>query len=428
MKNFDTPVRAYHLGTGAAEGSAAPAARPEAFPAGKPAVAVLPFVNLSGDAEQEYFSDGLSEDIITLLSAWRSFPVIARNSSFAYKGQAADVRTIARDLGARYVIEGSVRKAGNRVRVTAQLNDADTGHQIWADKFDGSLDDIFEIQDEITRCIVSIVEPEMEGAERNRARAARASNLTAWDHYLQGRELLHKVTPADNAAAREQFEKAIALDPGYSDAWAGLSYTHQRDVLLEIAEDRQRSVDLSLDAARKAVTLDGASSIAHFALAGAYIWNNQHQLSIAETRTAAELNPSNGHAWLALGNRLDIVGQSDEGLPLLEKSLQLHRRDPHLYIYFGQLARAYIVAGAYDKALDCLNTSILTRDDHPHTWHLMAICLGHMGRVAEAQEAARKCDALHPGFIAKRAHWNIYVDPASNAHLTDGLRKAGLVD
>jgi adenylate cyclase len=428
VKNIDTPIRAYLVRARQGETASPPVAAADAFPAEKPAVAVLPFVNRSGDPEQEYFSDGLSEDIITLLSAWRSFPVIARNSSFAFKGQSVDVRSIARDLGARYVIEGSVRKAGNRVRVTAQLIDAESGHQIWADRFDRSLDDIFEIQDEITRGIVSVVEPEMERAERTRALATRASNLTAWDLYLQGRELLHKVTEADNAAARQLFEQAIALDPGYSDAWAGLSYTYQREVLLEVAEDRRQAVTRSLETARKAVTLDGDSSIAHFALAGAYIWDNQHQSSIAETRIAAELNPSNGHAWLALGNRLDIVGQPDEGLPLLEKSLQLHRRDPHRYIYFGQLARAYIVAGAYDKALDCLNTAIRTREDHPHTWHLMAICLGHMGRAEEARAAAAKCEALHPGFIAKRAHWNIYVDPASNAHLTDGLRKVGLVD
>lgn len=394
----------------------------------RPAIAVLPFANLSGDPKQEYFSDGLSEDIIILLSAWRSFPVVARNSSFAYKGRLLNIRQIAQELSVRYVIEGSVRKSGDRIRVAAQLVGADTGHHIWADRFDGALDDIFEIQDEITRRIVSSVEPQMERAERNRAAMKRAANLSAWDYYLRGRELLHRVTPQDNAEARAMFEKAIALDPDYSDAHAGLSYTYQRDILLEVVEDRAAWEQKALDAARRAVVLDDASSVAHHALSGAYIWRNEHAAAIAETRIAAELNPSNAHARLALGNRLDIIGEADEGIPLLEKALQLHPRDPHSHIYFAQLARAYINARDYQKALGCLQESIRRNPDHPHSWHVMAICLGHLGRVDEARAAARKCEELHPGLIAKRAHWNIYVDPAANAHLTEGLRKAGLIE
>lgn len=399
-----------------------------AFPPDKPVVAVLPFINLSGDPGQEYFSDGLSEDIITLLSAWRSFPVVSRHSSFAFKNQTRDVRQIARDLSARYIIEGSVRKAGNRIRVSAQLVDTETGHHLWAEKFDGVLDDIFEIQDELTRRIVSSVEPEMEKAERNLAATKRASNLSAWDYYLRGRELLHKLTPSDNAQARAMFERAIKLDRAYGDAHAGLSYTYQMDILLEVCDNRATWEGKALELARKAVSLDGASSIAHFALSGAYIWLNQHQLAIAETRTAAELNPSNGHVWLALGNRLDIVGQSDEGIPLLERSLQLHLHDPHSHIYFAQLARAYINAQEYDKALDYLHESIRCQPDYPHTYHVLAICLGHLGRIEDAREAAYRCEELHPGFIKRRANWNIYVDPAANQHLTDGLRKAGLVE
>jgi adenylate cyclase len=394
----------------------------------KPAVAVLPFDNLSGDPEQEYFSDGLSEDIITLLSAWRSFPVVARNSSFAFKGRARDIREIAKDLTARYVIEGSVRKSGNRVRVTAQLIDAGSGHHLWAEKFDGALDDIFAIQDEITLRIVSSVEPQMEHAERNRAETKRASNLSAWECYLRARALGQKVTRESNEEARRLFLKAIELDPGYSDAYAGLSHCYQRDILLEATDDRAECEKRALDAARHAVTLDDDSSLAHFALAGAYVWANQHQLSIAETRTAAELNPSNIHARLALGNRLDIIGNAEEGVPLLERSLELHPRDPHSHLYFGQLARAYINARNYDGALGCLREALRRNSSYPHTYHLLAICLGHLGRIDEAREAARECERLHPGFIARRANWNIYVDEAANRHLTEGLRKAGLVE
>jgi adenylate cyclase len=394
----------------------------------RPAVAVLPFANLSGDPEQEYFSDGLSEDIITLLSAWRSFPVVARSSSFACKGQSRDVREIARDLSARYVIEGSVRKGGTNLRVAAELIDGETGHDLWAQRFDGRLDDVFEIQDELTRRIVSLVEPQMEKAERNRTATRRSGNLTAWDYYLRGRGLLHKLTPADNAEGRRMFEKALELDPSYSDAWAGLSHTFQRDIHLEVAEDRTACEKKALDAARRAVALDVGSSIAHFALSGAYIWSNEHEASIAEIRTAVELNPSNVHAVLALGNRLDIVGQSGEGVPLLEKALKLYPGDPHSHLYFAQLARAYIIRKDYEKALSFSREAVRRNADHPHNRHVLAICLGHLGRIEEARGAARRCEELHPGFMRKRANWNIYVDPAANRHLADGLRKAGLPD
>jgi adenylate cyclase len=424
IKNIERSVRAYRVEL---QGESVKAEPPK-FLDDKPAVAVLPFDNLSGDPEQEYFSDGLSEDIIMLLSAWRSFPVVARNSCFAFKGQSRDVRQIARDLAARYIIEGSVRKSGNRVRVAAQLIDAETGHHLWAEKFDGALDDIFEIQDEITRRIVSSVEPQMEEAERHKSATKRSSNLSAWDCCLRGRAFLNQLKPEDIPNARAMFEKAIELDPQYSDAYAGLSHTFLRQIFFEVAEDRAVWEQKALDAARRAVALDNNSSMAHLALSGAYIWQNQHDLSIAETRTAVELNPSNVLARLALGNRLDIVGASDEGLPLLEKSLELHPRDPHCPIYFGQLARAYITARDYDKAMSCLRESIRRKPDHPHTYHLLAVCLGHLGRIEEAHNAATRCEQLHPGFLKKRAYWNIYVAEAANQHLTEGLRKAGLVE
>ncbi len=411
--------------SGVGEAPAALAAPP--FPADKPVVAVLPFVNLSGDADQNYFSDGLSEDIITLLSAWRSFPVVARHSSFVFSEAAGDVREIGERLAAAYIVTGSVRKDGERVRVSVQLLDAATGHHLWAERFDGALDNIFAIQDDLTRRIVSSVEPEMEKAERNRAATKRAVSLTAWDYYLRGRELMHRLVPDDNAEARRLFELAIAADPDYSDPHAGLSYTYQMDILLEVCADRAAWQARSLAIARRAVALDGASSIAHFALSGAYIWLDRHQESIAETRIAAALNPSNSHVWLALGNRLDIVGQGDEGIALLESSLARYPHHPLAHIYYGLLARAYINARNYDKGFEALQEAVRRQPDHPHTYHLLAICLGHMGRADEAHEAARRCDGLHAGFIAKRAYWNIYVDPAANAHLTDGLRAAGLV-
>ncbi|HYM31978.1 MAG TPA: adenylate/guanylate cyclase domain-containing protein [Candidatus Cybelea sp.] len=423
VKNIKKPIHVYRVVCG---GSPTPAVA-AADVASKPAIAVLPFDNMSGDPEQEYFSDGLTEDIITLLAAWRSFPVIARNSSFSFKHQSRDIRQVARELSARYVLEGSVRKSANHIRVTAQLIDAELGHHIWAKKFDGALGDIFALQDEITTQIVSSVEPEMEKAELKKMETKRPASMSAWDFYLRGREHFHGLTPADMAKARAMFERAVELDPNYSDAYAGLSLTFQREMLFEIAGDRAAWESKALALARRAVALDNESSNAHYALSGALIWSNQHADSIAETRIAAQLNPSNIVAWLALGNRLNIVGETAEGIPLLERTLQRNPRDPHNHIYYGQLGRAYINERDYDKALSVLREAARLKPDYPHTYHLLAICLGHLGRIEEAREAAGRCEQLHPGFIAKRARWNINLDPEANRHLTEGLQKAGLV-
>ena len=374
MKNIAEPVHAFRVATTplTADTSSDLLAEFEAV-ISRPPVAVLPFTNMSTDKEQEFFSDGLTEDIITLLSAWRSFPVIARNSTFAYKGTSPDIRTVGRELGARYVIEGSVRRSGNRVRVTAQLIDAESGHHLWADKFDGSIEDIFDIQDEITQRIVATIEPEIEQAELKRAAARPIPKLSAWEHYLRGMSHLHLMTPEGNTEARAEFQQSIALDPAYSDAFAGLSFTYLRDILLEVAVDREGWLKQAFDAARRAVELESGSSFAHLSLSGAYVWSNQHDLSIAETRMAMTLNPSNVHACLALGNRLDIVGKPDEGIPLMEISLALNPRDPRIHLYFVQLARANINARQYDKALEWLREAIRRKPDFPHAHHIMAM-------------------------------------------------------
>ncbi len=428
LKNIARPVRVFALAGAKQSATKVIEPAPQLTLPDKPSIAVLPFQNMCGDPEQEYFSDGLSEDIITLLSAWRSFPVIARNSSFAFKGQSRDIRMIARKLSARYVIEGSVRKSGNRVRVTAQLIDAGSGHHLWAKKFDSAIDDVFALQDEITRQIVSSVEPEMEKAELRKSETKRSADLDAWDYFLRGRAFLNRLTPEDVVRARAMFDRAIELDTQYSDAWAGLSWTYQREILFDIVEDRRAWEEKAMKAARRAVDLDEASSFAHLVLSGAFMWSNQHEQAIAETRMAVELNPSNVPAWLALGNRLDIIGQHEEGITLLEKSLHLNAHDPHNHIYYAQLGRAYINARKCEIALHHLRESIRLKPDYANTYHVLAICLGHMGRIDEARAAAERCEQLRPGLMKRRADWNIYLDPQANRNLTEGLRKAGLVE
>jgi adenylate cyclase len=424
VKNIPKPVRAYGIVT--QRGDDAPKAVRSTTPIfSRPAVAVLPFDNMSGDPEQEYFSDGLSEDLITALALWRSFPVIARNSSFAFKGKATDVKQIGIELGARYLLEGSVRKSGGRVRITAQLIDSTTGHHVWAEKYDRVLNDIFALQDEITERIAATVEPALGKAELQRSKMKPTDNLDAWDFCLRGRAYMNEWAVAATAKAREMFEKAIELDPDYSDAYADLAWTHSRDLLTEATTDRSRSADLMYQAAQRAVALDEASSLARYRLSSALIWRNEHDLAVAEGRRAIELNPMYAVARHSLANKLDLIGDP-EGIPMMEQAEQLNPRDPQRNMQLTFLARAYVNAHEYEKAVQCAREALRVQPNYPNASYILAIALGHLGFTEEARVAFEACDKLQPGFTESRTNWTPYVDSASNKHLQDGLRKAGI--
>jgi TolB-like protein/DNA-binding SARP family transcriptional activator len=261
-----------------------------------PLVVVLPFENLSPDSEEVYFSDGLTEDLIVALTSWRLFPVIAWSSSAAYRGMGVDDRRIGRELGARFVLRGTVRKSDRMVRITARCIDTATGLQIWAERYDRELADMFEVQDEIASKIAALVVPEMELTELKRSAARRTSDMTAWDYLLRGKALIANYTCKDNAEARSHFKSAIALDPDYSDAWTGLALSHLRDVDLECADQREAALAEAFATARHAVSLDAKSSAAHLCLGQAYIWAEDYEPAIAETTEAVRLNPCNARA------------------------------------------------------------------------------------------------------------------------------------
>jgi adenylate cyclase len=424
VKNITEPIRTYRVTTGVVAFDAAHAASTNAM-LKQPAVAVLPFANMSGDPEQEYFSDGLTEDLITALALWRSFPVIARNSSFVYKGKAADVKRIGRELGARYVLEGSVRRSGQRLRITAQLIDTTSGHHVWVEKFDRDLEDVFALQDEITERIAVALEPALGKAELRRSIAKPPDNLDAWDYFLRGRSHLHEFTKEGTAMARDFYARAIALDPSYGEAFADLACTHSRDLLLEFTDDRAASAAMMYDAARRAVMLDEASSRAHYMLSTAYLWRNEPDLAIAEGKRALELNPNSAETRHALGNKLDLAGDP-EGIAMMEQAQKLNPQDPQRHMHLTFLARAYLKARQYERSMDCARKAIQQRPDYPNAYYILAIALGHAGRTTEAQAALGDCERVHPGFVRKRAGWQPYANPASNEHLQDGLRRAGL--
>jgi adenylate cyclase len=431
VKNIDQPVRVYRitLESDVAESEAhrATAIGPtELKLVEKPAIAVLPFENMSGDPEQEYFSDGLAEDIITALSHWRSFPVVARNSSFSYKGQNIRVQTVSEELGARYILEGSVRKAGSRLRITAQLIDAQTGHHVWAERFDRQLEDVFDIQDEITNRIAATIVPELEHFEHRRSTAKRTEDLNAWDYYLRGMETFHNETCEGTASSVRMFQAAVDLDPNYCDAWARLGWAYGRFVMLKCGDDPDATLRLGFEASRKAVALDYSSAEAHMGLGECHIWAEETDVGLEEAQIALELNPNFAIAAMSVGNRLDLVGRAEKGIAEMERSLKLNPRDPNRWRYMAYLSRAYIGLEEYRRAADWARQSVRLRPDLPEALFRCAVSVAHLDDVDEAKALLERCRAIDPDYLSKMRDWRPYVDQARNQHLLSGLRRHGL--
>ncbi len=390
----------------------------------RPAVAVLPFTNLSRDREQSYFSDGLTEDLITALASWRTVPVIPRSSSFAYKDSGKDLRQIARELNVRYLVEGSVRQAGTRVRVTARLTDASSAKTIWAAKLDRELDDIFALQDEITQRLSATLQPEIDRAEQMRSLTERPRNLEAWDFYQRGQGCLGSFTPENTATARRYFEQAIELDGNYSLAYAGLALTHHRDVFWGYVPDHEPAVAALSDAAEKAVALDHQSSDAHMVLGLAHLWSREYDLATIEREQAIELNPNNAFAYVQLGHAFDLGGNPEDGIAKIESGLRLNPKDPRTHVYLSHLARAHLNARRYGDAVGWARRAF-HRPPHPLKYLVPASSLGHLGRHEEACFALQMCDRLRPQFIGRWARRRVYLRDEDNAHVLEGHRKAG---
>jgi len=392
----------------------------------RPSVVVLPFANLSGDPEQEYFADGLTEDIINALMLWHSFPVIGRGSAFAYKGQSPDIRQVGKDLGARYVVEGSVRKAGNRVRITAQLTDTDTGHQVWANRYDRELTDIFALQDEITARVAAIIEPAIAGSERKRLSSKPPTDLNAWDLCIQGYSLIYQGTKEGNERARALFERAIKIDPHYARSTTGVAYTYSRDIRLWQTDDPDKAAEKVMEFARQAVTLDSTDSETRLMLGRAFALVGQAESAMAEVRRAIELNPQNSTANWTYGYQLYVSGRADEGIPWIERALELNPLDPRNYVVTGHLAGAKLFIGEYKTAVELASDSIRQRPDYIDARVTLAAALGFLGRPDEAHEAIGEFRDRARDYVERHPHvlWRRQV---KDRYLT-GLRKAGLIE
>jgi adenylate cyclase len=419
LKNIDRPLRCYGVQP---DDNGATGVLPTL--SDKPAVAVLPFENMSGDPEQDYFADGLTEDIITALSLWRFFPVIARNSTFAYKGTSPDVRKVGVELGAGYVVEGSVRKAGNRVRVTAQLIDAQTGHHVWAERYDRNYEDIFELQDEITLRIAANLEPELERAEKQRIVVKPPRDLSAWEYCLRGEAYIEAFTEPANEDARDMFCRAIELDPQYSRAHSGLAFTYVRDLRIWNPENRKEWERLFAESARRAVELDRSDAKARTLLARAYVRAKEFDAAIAEARRAVECNPYDAYPNGVLGDLLVYTGHFEEGLPIIERARKLNPMDPRAHLIDTHMALANLGLGSYAQAIEHARDAIRRKPDFAEPRMLLASALGYLGRSEEV------VDALGTLGQSDLQYFDLQPQYAQVTRdcIQEGLRKAGLLD
>jgi adenylate cyclase len=419
LKNIAEPVRVYGIRL-----DRAPKHTVLALP-DKPSIAVLPFQNMSGDPEQEYFSDGMTEDLITDLSKVSALFVIARNSSFSYKGRSVKVQEIGRDLGVRFVLEGSVRKAGNRVRITAQLIDAGSGGHLWAERFDRDLTDIFSTQDEVVEKIVGTLAVTLTRGEEQRLRRRDTGNVEAYECWLRARNLLGRGTRESIAQAKAMHRRAIEIDQNFAAPHAGLALAAISDYASGWAPDPAQALDEAERWARRAVELNDQEPVSHMALAAVLLWRRDHEGALAESRRMMALDPNfaQGHAASGLG--LTYAGRAAEALEPLAKAMRLDPHYPDMVLHF--LAQANFSLGKYEIAAEQLVDRIARNPGTDASRMFLASCYGHLGRAEEARAAWAELLKVNPDFsVTQRARVLPYKDPGDFQRIADGLAKAGL--
>jgi adenylate cyclase len=424
LKNIMRPVRVYRVRFAGAATSSPILSLPS-----KPSIAVLAFQNMTGDPEHEYFADGIAEDIITILSRSQSLFVIARNSSFSYKGRAVDVKLIARELGVRYVLEGSVRRGGHRVRVTAQLVDAVTGNQLWAERYDRDLVDIFAVQDEITAAVATAIEPTVAQVERHRAVRKPPESLDAWEAYQRG--LWHKgrIGVADNEAAKSFFKRAIDLDPGFAPAHAELAIATLWGASLYVVTSFSEALHEALPVAQRALALDPLDAAGFVSMSMARLYQGDHEGMLAAARQALAISPNYATAYHVLGAGLLFSGRPREGLAAIREAARLDPYDPARTVRSYQIGVAHYYLREYEAAIAAATEALRSYPDHPWAHRLLAAALGQVGRLDAAKQALEKAITVAPKsfdiYVHQRAPWRRFED---QEHMLEGLRKAGWQD
>jgi adenylate cyclase len=392
----------------------------------RPAIAVLPFANPGGVGDEEYFADGITEDIITALSKFRSFLVIARNSSFTYRGRAVDMRQIGRELGVRYIVEGSVRRAANRVRITAQLSEAESGTHLWAERYDGDLADIFGIQDRVTASVAVAIEPAVTQHEHDRSRNRAPESLAAWDLLLRGSWHFHQFTGEAMEKALDCYRRAVAVDPNLADAHVGLSrvlfslgiygFRREREILFGEAEA----------SSRRGLALDSQNALAYFMLSLGASHRGDAETAADHSRQALRLNPNLSPAWFSLAVASSFAGRPDEALDAIDTALRLSPCDPFKATWLAQRASALYLSKRYEEAVESARQSMAVRWFHT-ACRVMAASYGQLGRKAEAKAAVAQLLAASDAADKSIAQViRLFRRPIDRELYASGLRKAGM--
>lgn len=389
----------------------------------KPSIAVLPFDNMSGDPEQDYFSDGLTEQIISALSKIPYLFVIARNSTFTYKGKPVKVQQVAEELGVRYVLEGSVRKAEDRVRITAQLVDALTGHHMWSESYDRDLKDIFALQDEITMKVVTAMRVKLTSGEQARMFGKGTKNLKAYLKFLEAAEQFFLWNKEANVRAKQLLEEAIAIDPEFSAAYSFLGSCHLFDAIYGWSKLPPKSIKRAFELAQKALSLDDSLSQPYVVISKIYLLQGKHEKAIAEAQQAVEINPNYGWAISNLGWILRCAGRPEEGIPLLKKAIRLN---PISHVTeFDVLGRAYFLTGRYEEAIAEYKTAVKVDPDYRDAHVGLASIYAILGREEEARTEVAEILRIEPSFSIKKYARFMYFQVGLEPEI-EGLRKAGL--
>jgi adenylate cyclase len=423
VKNIDRPIRVWkwHPNATAARSNVA---RPEPN-SDTASIAVLPFTNMSGDPEQEYFSDGISEDIITDLSKIAGLTVIARNSSFTYKGRSVDVRTVGCDLGVRSLLEGSIRRAGKRVRITAQLTDAATGAHLWADRYDRDLTDIFEVQDDVVKKIVDALAVTLTQGERQRLRQHGTSNVEAYECWLRARALLARGSRESIIQAQAMYRQAIEFDLNFAAPHAGLSLAAIADHASGWTLDSAQALLEAERWARRALELNDQEPVSHMALGNVLLWRRDHEAALAEFGRMIALDPNFAQGHTATGLALMYAGEPARALEPFATAMRLDPHYPDIVLHF--LAQANFSLGKYEIAAQQLLDRIVRNPSTDASRMLLASCYGHLGRAEDARAIWAELLKVNPDFsLAQRARVLPYKNPDDFQRVREGLAKAGL--
>ena len=422
FKNISTPVKVYRFSLSSPDQSPA---KPLQLSSAKPSIAVLPFVNMSGDPEQEYFADGITEDIITALSKWRWLLVIARNSTFTYKGRAVSVTQVGKELGVQYVLEGSVRKSGNRIRTTAQLVETTSGNHIWAERFDSELKDVFELQDRVTQSVASAIAPALMRVEIQQARSRRTENMVARDHYLRGLWHFHQFTEHDAAEAIRHYQEAIRLDPSLADAYAGLARVHFSKSVYWISNEHSELRDLALKEAKQALERDNENIDAYCILALTWAHLGKIKDALWAARRAVELNGNFAQGFIALAVASCFAGHLDDALAAVDLALRISPNDLQKNAWLGLRASVLYLLGRYAEAIESAEESRRIKWFHTAV-RVLAAAHAQLGQQEEAKLAVRELVNSDRGDKTISDVIRPFQREADREHYTEGLAKAGL--